>query len=151
MAKNFEQGKVVEIELANGLFTYGVVVSNPLIAFSGSFYQSPQVVSESLFGNIGFQIWVMKYALGSKGWPKVGSIDISKLDLAEPEFYKFDQIAKSFSIVKSGVEVQATREDCLNLECAAVWDKTHVEDRLIALSEDRSCKWSMSLLANSRA
>ncbi|WP_206748432.1 hypothetical protein, partial [Vibrio splendidus] len=150
MVKNFEFGKVVQISLSNGKLSYGLVLSEPLVAFSENSYDVPQSDFSEIFGGKLFKIWVMKDALGKNGWSKVGCIEANQIELSEPEFYKFDLISKRFSIYTNGNEIPATKEDCLELECAVVWSKDHVEERLLALSEGRESKWVSSLSAESR-
>ena len=41
-----------------------------------------------------------------------------------------DVITKEFSIYHQGNILPATYEEIKNLECAAVWEPEHVEDRL---------------------
>ena len=149
MVKNFECGKVVQIPLLNGKFSYGLILSDPLVAFSENPYDVPQSDFDKVFGGKLFKIWVMKDALGNNGWSKVGSIEINLIELSEPKFYKFDLISKQFSIYINGNEMPATKEECIELECAAVWSKEHVEERLLALSEGRESKWVSSLSAES--
>ncbi|GAB3536006.1 hypothetical protein [Photobacterium alginatilyticum] len=150
MVKNFECGKVVQISLSNGKFSYGLVLPEPLVAFSENSYDVPQSDFSEVFGGKLFKIWVMKDALGKNGWSKVGCIEANQIELSEPKFYKFDLISKQFSIYTNGNEIPATKEDCIELECAAVWSKEHVEERLLALSEGRESKWVRSLSAESR-
>ena len=95
-------------------------------------------------------IGVMKNALGGYGWVKVGQINHHPMLNQTHKFYKFDLISKKFSIYSDGIETPATREECLELECAAVWEKSHVEDRLLAKSQGEQCVWTTSLSAATR-
>ncbi|PMN64866.1 hypothetical protein BCT27_24830 [Enterovibrio norvegicus] len=150
MTKIFERGKVVQISLSNGKFGYGLVLSDPLVAFSENSYAVPQNDYSKVFDGKLFRIWVMKSAFGKNGWPKVGTVELNQAELSEPKFYKFDVISKQFSIYSNGNEIAATKEDCIGLECAAVWSKEHVEERLLAMSEGRDSKWVSSLSAELR-
>ncbi|AEA96793.1 Imm26 family immunity protein [Alteromonas mediterranea] len=147
MASNFELGKVVEIRLPDNSFSYGLVLESPLVAFSNRTFKSRQTQFSDLFNDSIFIVWVMKYALGKKGWPKVGKLNSHKLFGRSHTFYKFDSINKSFSTYCNGIETPANLEDCVKLECAAVWDSLHVEDRIFANSKGEVCKWSKSLSA----
>ena len=147
MASNFELGKVVEISHSDNSFSYGLVLESPLVAFSNRTFKSRQTQFSDLFNDSIFIVWVMKYALGKKGWLKVGKLKTHRLFGRSHAFYKFDSINKSFSIYCNGVETPAKLEDCINLECAAVWDKSHVEDRIFATNKGEVCKWSKSLSA----
>ncbi|NOI17852.1 hypothetical protein F0223_06355 [Vibrio coralliilyticus] len=151
MQKNFEIGKVVEIKLSNSQYCYAMVIREPLVAFSEQFFEEPQSDFDTMFDHSIFCLWVMKYALGRKGWPKVGKVKSHPVFYQKHPFYKFDNTAKTFSIYSDGKETPATREECLDLESAAVWDKHHVEDRLLAKSKGEACIWSASLSAATRS
>ncbi|EKO3866064.1 hypothetical protein QNE33_004655 [Vibrio alginolyticus] len=150
MRKNFDIGKVVEIKLENGLYCYAMVIGEPLVAFSEHFFEEPQSDFDAMFDDSTFCIWVMKNALGGYGWVKVGQINHHPMLNQTHKFYKFDLISKKFSIYSDGIETPATREECLELECAAVWEKSHVEDRLLAKSQGEQCVWTTSLSAATR-
>ncbi|MCJ8311619.1 MAG: hypothetical protein HRU38_02795 [Saccharospirillaceae bacterium] len=147
MNKNYEIGKIVEIQV-DGSFSYAVVISEPLVAFSKTFFDTPQTDFNEIFSDDTFYIWIMKYALGRNGWKKVGFLNNHSILASKPEFFKFDLIAKVFSIYDGVNEKRATFEECANLECAAVWDPHHVEDRLLALRDGKTCKWDKSLSAS---
>ena len=93
----------------------------------------------------------MNSALGKKGWPIVGNINLSEELMAVPTFYIYDQIGKSFSIYSDSKEIPATKEECLDLECAAVWSLEHVESRLADLYSWKNNIWVESLHASNRA
>lgn len=150
MSENFESGKVVEIKLENGKFGYGLVIDDPLVAFSELTFDKRPSDFEQLFRGSSFMIWVMRNALGKSGWTKVCTIELGNVGLTRPRFYKFDLISKQFSIYFDGKEEPAVQDDCLNLECAAVWSREHVEERLLAISEGRECVWTRSLSAKNR-
>ncbi|MEF1285947.1 hypothetical protein QTN94_19020 [Vibrio sp. M250220] len=150
MQKNFDIGKVVEIKLENGLYSYAMVINDPLVVFSEKFFEEPQSDFNAMFDDLTFCIWVMKYALGRKGWKKVGKINSHPMFNQKHQFYKFDMISKKFSIYSDCEETPATREECLELECAAVWSKGHAEDRLLAKSQGKECVWTTSLSAEKR-
>ncbi|MGF1845409.1 immunity 26/phosphotriesterase HocA family protein [Vibrio clamense] len=151
MAKNCEIGKVVEIPLENGYFGYGLILNEPVVAFSKQVFSKPQQDFISLFDGPVFCIWVMKLALGEQGWNKVGKLEDHALFHSHQKFYKFDLISKKFSIYSGAQETSAEKSECLELECAAVWDREHVEDRLLSLSEGNECKWTTLLRADRQA
>ncbi|MEZ8578122.1 hypothetical protein AB6C82_25340 [Vibrio splendidus] len=150
MLKNFDIGKVVEIKLENGLYCYALVLDEPVVAFSEQFFEEPQSYFDVMFDDAIFCICVMKYALGQNGWAKVGKIDNHYLFHQRHQFYKFDLISKKFSIYSESEETPATQEECLELECMAVWEQSHIEDRLLAKSQGEKCVWTTSLSAATR-
>lgn len=78
----------------------------------------------------------------------MGKLEDHVLFHCEQQFYKIDPISKKYAICVGGQEIPSTRTECLNLERAAVWDKVHVENRLLAISEGKECKWTVSLHAD---
>ena len=150
--KKWETGNVVEIELADGSFSYGLIVNEPLVAFTrDTFFKRPEI-SPKLLNTIAFQLWVMNSAIGKKGWPVIGDVQLKEVPISEAKFYRYDNISKNFyHYVDCINDIPSTREDCVGLECAAVWQKNHVEDRLQSLKAGFECKWEVSLRAESKA
>ena len=60
----------------------------------------------------------------------VGYAPIESDLLIDPYFFKQDVISKNVYIYRNGMEIAASAEDCLGLECAAVWSAEHIESRL---------------------
>ena len=79
-----------------------------------------------------FRIWVMKYAIGKKGWPLVGWLPVTGEESAEAWFFKKDRISGRITKYHgfASAEVPSTVSECAGLECAAVWAPVHVESRL---------------------
>ncbi len=79
-----------------------------------------------------FRIWVMKYAIGKKGWPLIGRLPVSAEESGDQWFFKKDRISGRLTKYQGATssEIPATVSECAGLECAAVWDPVHVESRL---------------------
>lgn len=149
--KKWEPGNVVEVELDDGSFSYGVVIEEPLVAFTeATFTERPEITTE-LFGKVAFQLWVMNSAIGKNGWPVIGDVPFKELSISEAMFYRYDIVSKKFYHYSDCTnDIPSTREACVGLECAAVWRKDHVEDRLQAHKEGGVCKWEESLRAENK-
>jgi len=123
-------GDVVKIDLGGGSISFGRVLEEPLIAFydlEASEVPDLQVILEL---PVLFTVWVMNDAVTSGRWPVIGNVSLSpELEVA-PKFFKQDPISKKFSIYHLGKETSASLAECENLERAAVWEPSHVEDRL---------------------
>jgi hypothetical protein len=65
--------------------------------------------------------------------------------IAEPVFFKQDPINNRFFKYYESTTVAATRQECLGLERAAVWEPEHVEDRLRDHYAGVTNKWVESL------
>ena len=147
MSRNWQIGNVVEIPLENRTYSYGVVVEEPLIAFSNLYFNEPQSSFEKLFEEPVFKIWVMKYAIGKRHWNVVGNV---KVNIEIPVFYKLDFITKKYSLYFESMEKESSLEECIGLECAAVWDPEHVQERLLAISLGKESIWEKSLRAENK-
>jgi hypothetical protein len=93
----------------------------------------------------------MHYAITSGIWEVVGRVPLSE-DLKEiPRFFKQDMMNGAISIYQEipelapYYEIPATLAEIEGLECAAVWDPEHVEDRLRDHFAGRPNIWVESL------
>lgn len=139
-------GNIVEVTLT-GAWAYGHVIAFPLVGFYSA---RPKKVAEVVAldnESFAFRIWVMKYAVGKKGWPVIGSRPLSPEKAVEPWFLKRDSLSRRLTKYRDSdqQEVDATPEEGANLECAAVWDPAHVESRLLDALMGRPNKWLDSL------
>ncbi len=147
----WEPGNVFEVALPNGGFAYGIVIAFPLAAFFDlKFSKRPSIV-DVLSRPAAFRIHIMRQCLSRGGWPIIGAASVPDSLQQPPDFYKFDSIAKRFSLYRGHSEEPATREQCLGLECAAVWSAVHVESRLDDHFAGRPNQWVESLSAASRS
>jgi hypothetical protein len=124
-------GNVVEIELP-GAWAYGKVIDFPLMAFYAARTERVTDLARLQGERFAFRIWVMKYAIGKKGWPLIGSLEVSADESAEQWFFKKDRISGRITKYRdsASAEIPATVAECAGLECAAVWDPIHIESRL---------------------
>ena len=152
MTKNWDTGNIVEIDLGNDRLAYGIVIDFPLIAFYDKVTSKTESIEldEIHSASIAFKIWVMKYAIGKNRWKRIGKIELNDEESVSPWFYKYDRILKTFSMVRGHEEKGTERGDCLDLECAAVWDPDHVVSRLNDHFDGRPNKWVESLSAKNR-
>lgn len=93
-----------------------------------------------------FRVAVHKSAWASGRWARVGKVSVPP-DLLSP-VPKFVQGAlnpERFSIYTAGQMRPASRDEVLHLERCAVWDPTHVEDRLRDHYAGVPNKWVESL------
>lgn len=126
----WEPGNVFEVALSRDGFAYGMVIESPLVAFFDYRFTERPPVTDIVSCPIAFRIWIMRSCLGKGGWPVIGFASVPDALQQSPDFYKFDAITRRFSLYRGHTEEPATREQCLGLECAAVWSRNHVESRL---------------------
>jgi len=139
-------GDLVRIDLGQGYCSYGRVLDDACVAFYDSRSKvelKPEII---LARPILFQTGVMKYALTSGRWQVLGNFHLDP-SLAKPrKFFIQDPLNGSFSIYRGGRIKPATRSECRGLECCAVWEPEHAEDRLRDHYAGRKNKWVESML-----
>lgn len=130
-------GDVLKIPLFDNCCAYAAVSSEPLLIFYDKCEESDGLsVDEIVDLPIAFKVFVYNDAVTSGAWPRIGNVQLSEDDLSIPYMYKQDGISGRLSIYHSdfsdtNYERSATAFECLNLECAAVWEAKHVESRLV--------------------
>jgi len=123
-------GDIVKIDLGDKAFCFGRVLEEPLIAFYDLKTSEVPDMEAIVELPILFRVWVMNDAVTSGRWPVIGNMSLSPDLEVAPKFFKQDPISKTFSIYYGEKETPATLAECEKLERAAVWDPSHVEDRL---------------------
>jgi hypothetical protein len=138
-------GDVFKIDLKNGKYVFGRVLKNPLYAFYDLQAETIPSLDYILSRPVLFKVWVMKYAITKNVWEVIGHRPL-EIDLeTSPRFFKQDGISKKLSIYHESKETPASIHECEGLECAAVWDPNHIEDRLRDHFAGRKNKWVESL------
>lgn len=145
---NWTPGTIVEIELP-GAWAYAKAIRFPLMAFYRARPERITDVSRLNGERFAFRIWVMKYAIGKKGWPVIGSLPVSADESAEPWFFKKDPISGRFAKYRGSTNetIPATLAECTALERAAAWDPNHVNSRLSDELAGRPNVWVESMRA----
>ncbi|MCP4320109.1 MAG: hypothetical protein GY789_30050 [Hyphomicrobiales bacterium] len=97
-----------------------------------------------------FKIWVYRDAITKGFWLELGAADVRSDIASEDRFFKQDPITGGLAIHHSDYaatnwEKPASLSECEGLECAAVWEAGHVEDRLDAYFRNEVDQWSKSL------
>ncbi|MBI2893916.1 MAG: immunity 26/phosphotriesterase HocA family protein [Deltaproteobacteria bacterium] len=139
-------GDVVRIPLAEGRHGYALALVPPLFAFFDCLGGDELAPADVISRPVLFRLWVMDSAVTSGRWPIVGRVEPPPALLAAATFFKQNALNKrKLTIYVGGKESPATREQCVGLERAAVWDPAHVEDRLTDHHAGRPNKWVESL------
>ncbi|WP_162301327.1 immunity 26/phosphotriesterase HocA family protein [Nitrincola tibetensis] len=146
-AKRWTEGNVVAVPLEDGGFGFGVVVEEPLVAFFTRRANTKEMPADISSAAIAFSVWVMNNAIGKAHWSIVGTIDLPSHVELDPWFFKKDIISGKYSLYRHLEEKPALRDDCVNLERAAVWEPEHVESRLtdFLAGREHQNKWVRSL------
>jgi hypothetical protein len=146
-----KKGDVLQIDLGDGFHSYARVLEEALFAFYDSRTANDLPVDQIIFCPILLSIAVMNHAVTRGRWKIVGHIPLEEtLVVPRPRFIQDALKPESFSIYERGAIRPATREECIGLECAAVWDPTHAEDRIRDHYLGRKNKWLESLKIKER-
>jgi len=140
-------GDVIKIDLGSGFHTYARVLEYVLFAFYDRRVRKALPIERIVTLPLLFQVAVMRYAVTRGRWVIVGSAPLDESLLNPPPQFMQDIMDKTrFRIYENNGTIRpATKEECLGLECAAVWDPGHVEDRLRDHYAGRKNKWAESL------
>lgn len=139
-------GSILEINIGNKYYTYAQILQNGRgIAFFD--YQSNSKLTDlSILPeyDVLFIITVYNDIITQGVWQKVGKLPIRKeFEVLPLKFIQDTLNPKKFRLYdpNSGEMKEATKEQCLGLECAAVWEAEHVESRIIDYYENRPNIW----------
>jgi len=127
-------GSVLEINIENKYYTYAQILTEADCAFFN--YKSKEPLKDfSVLENseILFIVAIYDDIITQGKWLKVGKINIRKSLLKKP--MKFIQDAlnpNNFDLYNpnTGEITPSTKSECKGLECAAVYEAEHVEERI---------------------
>lgn len=139
-------GAIVQVPLSATRHGYAQMLAEPEYAFfdvrTGRDLDPCNVVQNALL----FRLWVMRYAHSKGRWRKIGSAPVANTLQKPVRRYKQDPLTgKLFTTIDGTDATPATRTQCRRLECAAVWEPEHVEDRLRDHFAGRPNAWVESL------
>ncbi|WP_153118079.1 Imm26 family immunity protein [Rhodocyclus tenuis] len=126
-------GALFSLELSAGQIAFGRKVNKEESVFFDFVTDtlSPESIAKAYESRVAFRIPVMKYAVTSGRWKIVDCSRPVGPELAQPgKYFMQDKLTGAFSIYQQGEISPCDRIDVEGLECAAVWEPEHVEDRL---------------------
>ena len=123
-------GDVVKISLGDRTHTYARVLSDASFAVYDARETKELPLEEIIQRPVLFFVAVMDHAVKKGRWPVVGHSPVQDRLLPPPRFIQDPLDRDSFSIYENGRIRRATRQECIGMERAAVWEPEHVEDRL---------------------
>jgi hypothetical protein len=139
-------GDVVLIDLGDGFCGYARTLDDASYAFYDCHTKDVFSVGEIVSCPILFQVAVMDHAVKSGGWEVLGNVPLDGALLSPSARFIQDTLHPDrFSIYEKGRTRPATRAEAVGLERAAVWEPSHVEDRLRDHYAGRKNKWVESL------
>jgi hypothetical protein len=139
-------GDVLCINLEDGSHAYARVLDEATFAVYDLRTMREPSVEEIIACPILFRVAVMDWAVTKRRWVIIGQEPLDGTLVHLPPKFIQDTINKSqFSIYENGSIRPASRAECIGLECAAIWDPSHVEDRILDHYAGRPNKWLESL------
>lgn len=144
------EGDLVKINLADGCHSYAQVAAEPLLVFFEGCQADDLSTEEVVRLPVLFRLCVANHAVTLGRWQVIGRRPLTPENRQEPYFYKQDPVTGRLALYHSSFaetnwERAADLSECAGLECAAVWEPEHVEDRLRDHYAGRSNKWVESL------
>ena len=128
-------GDVIQFTLPNGCYAYGRVLNDASVAFYNETTTKPSLPPT---GSRDYQFVVGVYAdvLNSEEVPVVGHDPSQGPEDDWPPPYRVrDPILGAMKIYHHGLMRNAAPEECVELEPAAVWDYSHLIDRLMGIRQ----------------
>lgn len=123
-------GQVIKVPLENG-HTYGQVLADTCIAFYNIYINGEISLDRVVECPVLFIVAVDDRSIRNGSWPLIGVAPYSAR-ISVPNFFVQDILdPNSFEIYHSGSIRRATREECLTLERASVWDQASIRQRLM--------------------
>lgn len=146
--QTYQEGAIVKIPYDAEHHTYGRLLFNPYIAVydcrtNSDEFSMEEIVSKETIFTVAVHIDAVKRGR----WLKIGHIPLKPNELEIPERYIQDiGNSERFRIINFMGEIrESSREECKNLERAAVWAPEHIENRILDHYEGRPNKWVESL------
>lgn len=147
-----ETGSVLRVPLGRGRYGFGRLLKGPMVEFFdvlqlGS--AAAPTFNEIVGAPVLFRVSVMNAAVNR--WKEMGVLPLTPEEQAAVHrFGKQDSISGKLTIFWTNFtgefgEVPATLEQCLELETAAVWTASHIQERLHEHFEGRSSSMVQSL------
>jgi hypothetical protein len=141
------RGDIVRIDLGDGCYAYAIRLEAPLFAFFDLRSAAEVSVDEVRARPVLFAVWVMDRATRKKSWRVIGRVELDAEDpLEQVQFFQKDPITGKMRLYRNDMRgPPLTLAEAETMECAAVWDPEHVEDRLRDHFAGRPNKWVESL------
>jgi len=139
------EGSILEININDKYYCYAQILKNANYAFFN--YKSEKKLKDFSCltkAPILFVVAVYKSIITKGRWIKVGKMTIrEELKVLPMKFIQDSLDPQRFKIYdpNTGEIKKSTRNECVGLECAAVWEAEHVEDRIADFYEDKPNKW----------
>ncbi len=138
-------GAFLKIKLPNGQHCYGRILDKANYAFYDFFTENDNADLEQIAKKkVLFIVAVYDDAVTSGRWLKIGKSPLEPdLQVLPLKFIQDKLNPDNFELYdpNKGTAKKASRQDCINLERAAVWEPDHVEDRIVDYLNNKYNIW----------
>jgi hypothetical protein len=135
-------GAVVKIPFDGKWFTYGQILDDADVVIFDARTDCELSIDEITNQPIICRVAVSYHAITKGRWLKVGKYPIGKeLKKPIPKYIQDILQPDRFEIYFDGIIRPSTREECIGLERAAVWEPEHVEERIRDHYSGKQNRW----------
>lgn len=148
----YKNGTILELDIFGLYFCYAQILPYGNTAFFD--FRSEKHISDfSILDKapILFIINIYPYIVSKGLWKRVGYLNLRENFKEDIKYYIYDEIHNKYEEYssKTGEIKPSSLDKCKNLECCAVWDKNHVEDRIRDYYSGKTCIWLKQLSPSS--
>lgn len=130
-------GIILSIKLPNEKYAFSRLFQDSTIGV----YQQQSLSKDDIPQDENYQFFVGIYKYSLKMWQVVGYKPFSDVESSwPPKMFIHDVISDKYNIYYKGEIKCSTKEECMGLECAAVWDTEQIIDRIMGDTE-----WNISI------
>lgn len=135
-------GAIFAVPLGDGTNTFALALPEADFVFFDARTTVANPPDDLLRSTVLFRVAVHKSAWATGRWQKVSKTVVPlHLQTPQPKFIQDALHPERFEIYLGGSTRAATREECVGLERAAVWEPEHVEERLVSHYAGTPSKW----------
>ncbi|MCB2362509.1 Imm26 family immunity protein [Clostridium estertheticum] len=128
-SKRIRLGDVYAIPLPDGRYAFGrLFKENSIAVYRHSGINLDDISKEEDYR---FVVAVYKDVLQDGKWIIVGNRTFKNDEAWPPPKYIIDKMNGKYSIYYKGEIIHSTRDKCIGLEVASVWDAHHIIDRIM--------------------
>ena len=141
-------GTILKIPFDGPIHTYARVLRHPFIAVYDCKTSEDLTSMEGIVAQkVLFVVAVMDRAVTDGRWEVVGKVPLADGEIPIPDQFMQDMFnPNNCKIIDSSGNIrEATIEECVGLERAAVWEAEHVEDRIRDHYKGRPNRWLESM------
>jgi hypothetical protein len=145
--QQWTSGAIVTVPLGRGYHGYAQMLESPEYAFFDCRTRDELSVETVVARPVLFRLWVKRHAHSNGRWQKIGTAEVA-VPLQQPVLrYNQDALRpQDIRLTYDGCSGPlGSLADCEGLECAAVWEPEHVEDRLRDHYAGVPNEWVLSL------